>query len=329
MITISAPSESALAISTSWRWASERSDNRRVGLEVRAQPRRAGVWCATTIAAVSIRWNSPNERGSRPKKTLAATSRLSNRFSSWWTKATPQRIASETVRLSFCSPRSLIDAGAWRRDAAEDSHQGALARSVFSDQPNDLTRRYDKVDMAKGPVRPDRIWRCRSVRGRVLACLIASLRRWIARTDFRRRYILLLNAAEISDTAFPMTTTGAWPAVASTGGAGLLALPLLEFGPERIDVGLVDDLGRDDDQLVGRDEGFVALQVFGHVLHALIAPFIGLLHDGADDRSFLDAAQRNRVLVEADDGDLLELAGVLERLVDPGRVVGVEADHAS
>ena len=56
--------------------------NRRVGLEVRAQPLEQGSGCATTIAAVSISRNGPNERGSRPKKTLAATSRLSNRFSS-------------------------------------------------------------------------------------------------------------------------------------------------------------------------------------------------------------------------------------------------------
>ena len=102
----------------------------------------------------------------------------------------------------------------------------------------------------------------------------------------------------------------------------------LQLGLEGVDVGLVDDLGRDDDQLVRRDARLVALEVLGHQLHALIAPFEGLLHDGADDGAFLDAAQRDRVLVEADDRDLAELAGLLQRLVDARRVVGIEADHA-
>ena len=108
----------------------------------------------------------------------------------------------------------------------------------------------------------------------------------------------------------------------------LLALPRLQLGPEGIDVGLVDDLGRNDDQLVGRNARLVALEILRHQLHALIAPLVGLLHDGADDGAFLHAAQRDRVLVEADDRDLAELAGVLQRLVDARRVVGIEADHA-
>src|ERR1043165_477713 len=99
----------------------------------------------------------------------------------------------------------------------------------------------------------------------------------------------------------------------------LLALPLLQLGPEGIDIALFDDLGRDDDQLVGWNERLVALQVLRQVLHALIAPFIGLLHDGADDGALLHAAQRDRVLVEADDGHLADLAGLAQRLVDARR----------
>src|SRR5205814_4601894 len=71
-----------------------------------------------------------------------------------------------------------------------------------------------------------------------------------------------------------------------------------------------------------------ALEVLGEILHALIAPFIGLLHDRADDGALLHAAQRDRVLVEADDRHLADLAGLAQRLVDARRVVGVEADHA-
>jgi hypothetical protein len=42
----------------------------------------------------------------------------------------------------------------------------------------------------------------------------------------------------------------------------------------------------------------------------------------------LNATKRDRILVEADDLDLAELAGFLQHLVDPRGVVGVEADQA-
>jgi len=74
-----------------------------------------------------------------------------------------------------------------------------------------------------------------------------------------------------------------------------------------VDIGLVDDLGRDDDDRIGGNDGLVATDIFGHQLHALIAPLIGLLHDGGDDRAFLDAAERDRIFVEPDDLDLAEL----------------------
>ena len=70
--------------------------------------------------------------------------------------------------------------------------------------------------------------------------------------------------------------------------------------------------------LFGRDARLVALEILGHQLHALIAPLEGLLHDGAGDGAFLDAAERDRIFVEADDGDLAELAGFLQRLIDRG-----------
>ena len=43
----------------------------------------------------------------------------------------------------------LDGAGAWRRDAAKNSHQGAFAGTVFPNQPNDLAGRDGKVDIAK------------------------------------------------------------------------------------------------------------------------------------------------------------------------------------
>src|SRR5260370_35451632 len=95
----------------------------------------------------------------------------------------------------------------------------------------------------------------------------------------------------------------------------LLALPRLQLRPEGIDVALVDDLGRHDDQVVGGDEGLAALEVLRHALHPLIAPFIGLPHDGAADRALLHAAQRDAVYVERTGRDLASLAGYLQRVV--------------
>src|SRR5262249_55715865 len=104
----------------------------------------------------------------------------------------------------------------------------------------------------------------------------------------------------------------------------LLAEHLLHRGHEVVDVGLVDDLARDDDDAVRGNAGLVALENLGHQLHALIAPLEGLLDDRADDRAFLDPAEGDRILIEADHLDLAELAGFLEHLVDARGVVGVE-----
>ena len=53
--------------------------------------------------------------------------------------------------------------------------------------------------------------------------------------------------------------------------------------------------------LFSGNAGIVAFEVGGHQLHALVAPLERLLHDGAGDRAFADAAERDRILVEADD----------------------------
>ena len=95
----------------------------------------------------------------------------------------------------------------------------------------------------------------------------------------------------------------------------LLAHHLLQVRDERVDVRLVDHLARHDDDAVLRHARLVAFEVAGHQLHAAVAPFERLLHNRADDRTFLDAAQRDRVLVEADDP--ITLGGVKE-----GTIVG-------
>src|SRR4051812_24455422 len=93
------------------------------------------------------------------------------------------------------------------------------------------------------------------------------------------------------------------PAVAS------LLQHLLHLGHEIVDVRLLDDLAGNDDDTVGRNARLVTLHDARHQLHALIAPLERLLHHRALDRAVLDAAERDRILVEADDLDLAELAG--------------------
>src|SRR5208337_1907946 len=86
---------------------------------------------------------------------------------------------------------------------------------------------------------------------------------------------------------------------------------------------------RNDDDPVRRNPGLVALVVLRHQLHALIAPLERLLHDGADDAALLDAAEGDRVLIEADDLDLPELARFLQHFVNARRIVGIETDEAA
>src|SRR5690606_27547604 len=60
-----------------------------------------------------------------------------------------------------------------------------------------------------------------------------------------------------------------------TGLGGLPADALLQFRLKGIDIGLVDDLGGNDDKLVFGDLGTIALKIFRHQVHALIAPLVG------------------------------------------------------
>src|SRR3982074_3502819 len=111
------------------------------------------------------------------------------------------------------------------------------------------------------------ICRYRSVRESVPACLIAYPRRGTA--------VTAIPDADLPDTDLPDQVRPTFrddrQRIRRRSSVGLrLALPLLELGPERIDVRWIDDLGGNDDQLVGRDEGLVAFEEFGHVLHALV-----------------------------------------------------------
>src|SRR5947209_4048625 len=91
-----------------------------------------------------------------------------------------------------------------------------------------------------------------------------------------------------------------------------LAERRLQIGAELVDIGFVDHFGWDDDQLVGRNARFVAFEIGGHQLHAAVSPLERLLHHRAGKTSLSDRAQRDRVLIERDYGDLPELAGRLQ-----------------
>ena len=107
MMTMRASSDSALMISTSWRWASDRSAT---GVSAsKSQPsRRSSGATFGLIAARSISFNGPPKTGSRPIITLAATSRLSKRLSSWCTKAMPAAMAPATVSEPCSAPSMRI-----------------------------------------------------------------------------------------------------------------------------------------------------------------------------------------------------------------------------
>src|SRR4051812_25737206 len=64
-------------------------------------------------------------------------------------------------------------------------------------------------------------------------------------------------------------------------------------------VGLVDDLGRNNDQLVLGNERSIAFDVSGQQLDRLITKLVGLLDDRGLDNAIRNAAKRQRILIEA------------------------------
>ena len=104
MMTSREFSDSALTISSSWRCAIDMSATGVSGLK--STSRRSQQRLARRRAAClrSTSFSGPPCSGSRPMKTLAATSRLSNRLSSWWTKAMPAAIASATLSDGRSTP---------------------------------------------------------------------------------------------------------------------------------------------------------------------------------------------------------------------------------
>ena len=106
MMTTRLSSDSALAISSNCCCA---SDSRTTGVSgPKSAPSRRSSGAAS--AAIRLRSTSRNGpfTGSRPMKTFAAASRLSKRFSSWWTKAIPAAIASAQVIAGRSAPSMRI-----------------------------------------------------------------------------------------------------------------------------------------------------------------------------------------------------------------------------
>ena len=155
MMTMRASSDSALTISTSWRWASDRSAT---GVSA-SKSRRAAAAAASpsaSIAARSISFNGPPKTGSRPIMTLAATSRLSKRLSSWCTKAMPAAMAPATVSARMLDAVDADRAFARLDDAAQDLHQGRFAGAVLADQRQHLAALDPKARRDRAPSRRDK-----------------------------------------------------------------------------------------------------------------------------------------------------------------------------
>ena len=144
---------------------------------------------------------------------------------------------------------------------AENLHQRRLARAVLADQRENLAPVHRQADTGKGADagialgdvdQPEEgIGQIRSLRKTGAAHKRSAPNRKSSERRIRVRSPALF-----------------------------LALALFQLSPEGVDVVLADDLGRDDDQAVLRNEGLVSFEILGHVLHALVAPFVGLLDDG-------------------------------------------------
>ena len=105
-------SESALAISTICWWARDRRSRR-----VRVDTFSPSRWRYGSVSAwIFLRLINPNAfNGSRPRNTLAATSRLSSTLSSWWMNAMPSFIASVTPLIFTGWPSTRISpASGWQ-----------------------------------------------------------------------------------------------------------------------------------------------------------------------------------------------------------------------
>ena len=91
MMSSRASSESAFAISTSCCCAIDRAAIGVSGGTVEAEPIEVGPHGRVHLPRGRSAGAAPSAVGSRPSRTLPATSRLSRRFSSWWMNAMPER----------------------------------------------------------------------------------------------------------------------------------------------------------------------------------------------------------------------------------------------
>ena len=97
----------ARAPSRSRRAAAARSTARPAACPARRRGRADRGTAARSRASSrrSISRSAPQRVGSRPSRTLPATSRLSSRFSSWWMNAIPSAVAVWTSRIDDAARR--------------------------------------------------------------------------------------------------------------------------------------------------------------------------------------------------------------------------------
>ena len=262
---------------------------RRVRREGAGRAGPGNGWASARIRARSTRRSGPPVSGSRPRKTLPATSRLSRTFSSWWMKLTPARWESVTPRMT--TGRPLM-----------------------------------RISPSSGWWTPPRIF----IRVLLPAPFSPIRATTSPRADFQADVLEGLDAGEaLGDALHRQHRRRTRPATpAGPGAITRLRQLLVQVGHVGVQVVLLDGLGRDDDQLAGRDAALVALGELVQQLDGLVAERVRVLDDGAVDGAALDAVQRALLLVEADDLDLADLAGVLDGAGDGGAVVAPDADQA-
>ena len=96
---------------------------------------------------------------------------------------------------------------------------------------------------------------------------------------------------------------------------------------ELVHVGAVHDERRHDDLFRLGDERSIAAHGLRHPLDRLIAELVRLLDDRRMNGACLDSGERLVGLVERDDPDLADLAGLADGVQDGGAVVAPQPDQ--
>ena len=170
-------------------------------------------------------------------------------------------------------------------DATHHFHQGRLAGAVLADEPDDLARPHGETDVIKRD------------HARIDLADVDELRRDRSCPGDPGRTCSGGQAVTASDCKRQAPIRGRRPPPFSERAYLPIICFMLAMKSSTLDWSMtlpgtmmIPSAGTPD---------LSPSKMLGHQLHALIAPLEGLLDDRADDGTLLDAAQRDRVLVEA------------------------------